>query len=54
MIRILKQLLTNPAHDEYMCTRRNCATCELQDTGHFEALKEMNEYPILTDGSQED
>jgi len=43
MIRILKRILTNPGHDEDMCTRRRCATCELQDTGHFEALKEMNE-----------
>lgn len=43
MIRILKRVLTNPAHDECMCTRRKCSTCELQDTGHFEALKEMND-----------
>lgn len=39
----LRKLLTNPGHDEYMCIRRKCKTCEIQDTGHFEALKDMND-----------
>ena len=42
MIKLLKRILTNPGHDEHMCQRRNCKTCELLDTGHFEALREIN------------
>lgn len=40
---VIRKLLTNPAHDEYVCERRKCKTCELHDTGHFETLKEMND-----------
>jgi len=42
MIKLLKRILTNPGHDEYMCQRRKCSTCELQDTEHFETLREIN------------
>ena len=43
MLDVIRKLLTNPGHDEYVCERKKCKTCELKDTGHFEALKEMND-----------
>ncbi len=43
MIKLLRKLLTNPGHDQYMCERRHCKICELLDTG----------YPSLLAGSQD-